>query len=95
MLDTVSGTAASRLPSPPTDDPLMLAARQLEGAFLAEMLGAAGLGAPRDSFGGGAGEAQFASLLRDMQAREYAEAGGIGLAEAIYRSLLTGDAADG
>lgn len=69
------------------NDPLFRAARELEGAFLSEMLKSAGLGKARDAFGGGVGEDQFSSLLRDMQAREMAEAGGIGLAEALYRSM--------
>ena len=52
-------------------------ARQLEAAFLAEMLGHAGLDAdPTASFGGGAGEEQFASFLRQEQARLMVDRGG-------------------
>lgn len=64
------------------------AARDLEAAFLAEMLKPMGAGAPRESFGGGAGEDQFASLLVDEEARAMARHGGIGLADGIYRALL-------
>jgi flagellar protein FlgJ len=39
------------------------------------------------AFGGGAGEAQFASFLTQEHARLLAERGGIGLAEGIYRAL--------
>lgn len=74
--------------SPKPPDPLMKAARALEGAFLSEMLKSAGFGKARDAFGGGAGEDQFASMLRDTQAKGLAEAGGIGLAEAIYQAMV-------
>lgn len=63
------------------------AAEQLEAGFLAEMLKAAGLGKPRGTFGGGAGEEQFASFLRQAQAEEMVKAGGIGLAESLYQAL--------
>ncbi|MDV4144723.1 rod-binding protein [Shimia sp. FJ5] len=62
-------------------------AQDLEASFLAEMLKHAGLGKPRESFGGGAGEDQFASLLIETQARAIVDAGGIGLAESIFQSL--------
>lgn len=63
------------------------AAVKLEATFLAEMLKAAGLDKPRQTFGGGAGEEQFMSLLVREQALAMARAGGIGLAESIYESL--------
>lgn len=63
-------------------------ARDLEAAFLAEMLKYAGLGAARESFGGGIGEEQMTSLLRNEQASALAARGGIGLAESIFQSLL-------
>lgn len=61
--------------------------QQLEAAFLSEMLKHAGLGETPDAFGGGEGESQFSSLLRDVQAAQIAECGGIGLAESIFNSL--------
>lgn len=78
------------LTQPPTRDMrLMTLANQLESRFLAEMLKTAGLGQTSDALGGGAGEDQFSSFL----VQEYADAtvarGGIGLSEAIYRSLMT------
>lgn len=77
-----------RPPDPsPRLDPLLAKARELETAFLSEMLSHTGLGAAPTSFGGGAGEEQFASLLRHEQARLMVERGGIGLAEVIFRSL--------
>lgn len=78
-------------PIPPAAPPgmaLRRAAEALEATFLAEMLKSAGFGAAREgAFGGGAGEAQFASFLVAEQARAMAEAGGIGLAESIFNAL--------
>lgn len=78
------------LPQPtqrPEKTPLRAAAEQLEAGFLAEMLKSAGLGNTSQSFGGGAGEDQFASFLRQAQAERMVAAGGIGLAENLYRAL--------
>ncbi len=66
---------------------LMRAAQALEATFLAEMLKDAGLGAVPGAFGGGAGEEQFASLLRTAQAEALVRAGGIGLAERLFAAL--------
>ncbi|MFN3847527.1 MAG: rod-binding protein [Paracoccaceae bacterium] len=72
---------------------LMEKARELESAFLSEMLAHAGLGEASDSFGGGAGEEQFASFLRGEQARLIVDRGGIGLAETIFQSLVKSEEA--
>jgi peptidoglycan hydrolase FlgJ len=69
------------------DAALLRAARDLEASFLSVMLREAGVGAPRGTFGGGAGEEQFASFLTQAYAERMAERGGIGLAEAIFRAL--------
>ncbi|WP_245758944.1 rod-binding protein [Tropicimonas isoalkanivorans] len=69
------------------DQPLMKVARDMEAAFLSEMLDYAGVGKSSDSFGGGIGEEQYASFLRDAQAKEMVKNGGIGLAEMIFESL--------
>lgn len=61
---------------------------ELEAAFLAEMLKSAGLGQSRETLGGGAGEDHFGSFMVQAQAREMASAGGIGLAETLYHSLM-------
>ena len=66
---------------------LRAAARELEATFLAEMLKSAGLGAQPEAFGGGAGEAQFASFLRLEQARAMVSAGGIGLSESLFNAM--------
>lgn len=63
-------------------------ATELEAVFLAEMLKSAGFGHGRKTFGGGAGEDQFGSILVRAQASEMARAGGIGLAETLFNALL-------
>lgn len=89
--------ATSPPPHPPeTPDSAaitMAKAQELEAAFLAEMLAHAGLGDMEGPFGGGQGEEQFSSFLRQEQARLMVEKGGIGLAELIFRSMT--EAADG
>lgn len=70
-----------------SDSALRDAAHRLESTFLAEMLKSAGLDAMGGAFGGGIGEDQFTSFLREAQAKEMVEAGGIGLAESIYNAL--------
>ena len=69
------------------DVKLRAAATELEANFLAEMLKSAGLGEMPSSFGGGPGEDQFASFLRQEQAREMAKSGGIGLSEILFEAL--------
>jgi Rod binding domain-containing protein len=69
------------------DQALRQAAVALEAQFLTEMLKSAGLGETPDGFGGGIGEEQFASLLRDEQAGAMARHGGIGLAESIFEAM--------
>ena len=77
------------LPAPPSRNAqLMSVAQSLEAAFLADMLKAAGVGESPDGFGGGVGEDQFASFLREEQAREMTRAGGIGLAQALFDSMV-------
>jgi peptidoglycan hydrolase FlgJ len=70
-------------------------AEALEAAFLAEMLRHSGLGEQQNTFGGGIGETQFASFLREAQAKAMVDAGGIGLAEMLMRSLAQRGGNDG
>jgi peptidoglycan hydrolase FlgJ len=74
------------------DASLRAAAEAMEAGFLAEMLKQSGLGAAPEGFGGGAGEDQFASFLRQEQAAAMVRAGGIGLANSIYNALAKGAA---
>lgn len=83
MIEAIGqGHSATR---PQQNHQLAAAARQFEAVFLAQMLAAAGAGQPSETFGGGAGEGQFASFLLDAQAQRIAERGGIGIAEMILR----------
>ncbi len=70
---------------------LMEKARSLETAFLSEMLSHAGLDAAEGAFSGGIGEEQFASFLREAQAKAIVDRGGIGLAEKFFQSLVRKD----
>lgn len=90
MIDRMTGPAT---PRPTSESPrLRELCDQVEATFLAEMLGYAGLGETSDSFGGGVGERQFASFLRQEQAMAMVKAGGIGLAESLFRAMQGGGA---
>ena len=60
---------------------------KMEASFLAEMLKEARLGEAPEEFGGGIGEEQFGSFMRQAQADEMAKSGGIGLAESLFQTL--------
>jgi len=85
----VSAPIGARPLTPPEqrDAALFKAAQDLEASFLAEMLKSAGFGKPRDAYGGGVGEDQFGSFLRQAQAKEMVKQGGIGLAESLFEAL--------
>ncbi|MFT4782539.1 MAG: flagellar protein FlgJ [Paracoccaceae bacterium] len=87
----ISGLSRTPIPhgnkQDPADAALHSVARELEASFLNEMLKHAGLGAARDSFGGGIGEEQFSGFMTRIQAEKLADAGGIGLAQHIFESL--------
>ncbi len=89
MLPALSQPGVSTPAQFQTDTPRHIhqVATEFEAVFLAEMLQAAGAGAPAGDFGGGIGEDQFASFLVEQHARAIAARGGIGLAEMIVRSL--------
>jgi len=74
--------------APQPADKLMKKSKEMETAFLAEMLSHAGVGESPEGFGGGMGEEQFASFLRQEQARLMVEKGGIGLAQTIFDALV-------
>ncbi len=88
---------ATPAPPPSTTDrrtELFQKAQELEAAFLSEMLRHAGLSKGMDGLGGGgAGEEQFASFLREAQAQAMVQGGGIGLAERLFDSLARRDGA--
>ncbi len=72
----------------PRHDRLMAKAEELEATFLSEMLAHSGLGEIQGAFGGGEGEAQFSSFLRQEQAKLIVQNGGVGLAELIFNSMV-------
>lgn len=74
-------------PDQDRDARLRASAVRFEAAFLAEMLRHAGLGKMPSAFNGGAGEAGFSGTLIQEYATRISEAGGIGIADGIYRSL--------
>lgn len=81
-------TTATNTPPPPTKtEALRKQAQALEAAFLAEMLAHTGLDAASEGFGGGIGEDQFGSFLREEQAKLMVSRGGIGLGESLFRAL--------
>ncbi len=80
-------TPTLAVPAPDRRAEMLAKAEDLEATFLAEMLGHAGLGAAASEFGGGHGEEQFASFLKQEQARIFVEKGGIGLAQLIFNSM--------
>lgn len=81
---TAPGVSSGR---PDDEARLRATAVKLEAQFLSEMLKYAGFDGPKSEFSGGSGEEQFGSFLRDAQATRMAEAGGVGLAETIFRAL--------
>ncbi|MEN8893032.1 rod-binding protein [Planktotalea arctica] len=74
-------------PQGPRPDTALSTGQQLEAVFLTEMLKIAGVGKVPETFGGGAGEDQFASFLREAQAKEMVRAGGLGLAAHFDQSI--------
>lgn len=87
MVSPIGSVGAGPAAMSAQDQRLWKAAQQLESTFLSEMLKSAGFGEARDAFGGGAGEEQFSSFLRQSQADEIVRTGGIGLAEHLFEAL--------
>ena len=77
--------------SPARSAQLMKKARELETNFLSEMLSYTGLDAQKGEFSGGVGEDQFASFLRDAQAKAMVDHGGIGLSQNIFNAMARRD----
>ncbi len=71
----------------PDDAKLWDAAQKLEATFLSEMLKAAGFDKYAGGLGDSTGQEQFASFLRDAQAEQMVESGGIGLAESLFNAM--------
>jgi peptidoglycan hydrolase FlgJ len=86
-MDISLPAAVPHLSGPDRREAMMAKAQELEASFLAEMLGHAGLGEAPETFGGGHGEDQFGSFLKEEQAKLMVQRGGIGLAELIFKSM--------
>jgi flagellar protein FlgJ len=66
------------------------AAGEFEGVLVSQMMGAMFEGISTDGpFGGGQGEAMFRSLMLDEYGKQVTKHGGLGLTDAITRSLLS------
>lgn len=74
-------------PNTSNDAALLSAAKKLEASFLSEMLKASGFDNFSQGFASGPGQEQFSSFLREAQATEMVDSGGIGLAEALFNAL--------
>lgn len=88
MTDPVSISPGATPRETHTATPTRLVAERLEASFLAEMLKFGGLDPKGDSFAGSTGESQFASFHREALAQEMVKAGGIGLADVFFQSLM-------
>lgn len=69
--------------------------KDLETAFLSEMLSHTGLDQAQSMGEGGDGAQQYASFIREEYARAIVDHGGIGLAETIFKALISKGANDG
>ena len=83
-----SGGPDATRPDPARIAQMRARAAELEGFFLAEMLAHAGMAPMQGSFGGGMGEEQFSSFLRQEQAAAMVRRGGIGLAEQLFQAMM-------
>ncbi|QHQ36438.1 rod-binding protein [Algicella marina] len=79
--------AGSSGTQPDRQEQLTNKAKEFEAAFLAEMLKAAGVGKPLQTFGGGAGEEAFSGFLVQEYANQVVATGGLGLAASIVNAL--------
>lgn len=87
MQITPTNGLLSPTPQVKEDERIRQVAQDLEASFLSEMLKHSGYGKTSETFGGGIGEDQFGSFLRDQHAQLLAEKGGIGLAEQLFEAL--------
>jgi Rod binding domain-containing protein len=92
---TTAGLAAAVAPAQPLGathppaDKAHQAAVDFETVFLSQMLETLSSGLKTDGpFGGGAGEGVFRSMLNQEYAKSITKAGGLGIADSVYRELL-------
>jgi Rod binding domain-containing protein len=89
---TAAPAADSATPPSADDDArrtaMRAAAVEFEAVFLTQMLEHAGVGRAPGAMGGGAGEDGFRGMMLAEQGRQMARAGGVGLADHVYRAML-------
>ncbi len=91
----VMHTGSSALEASSLKDKAMReAANEFEAVFLAEMLSHTSLADTSETFGGGAGEDAFGSMMTREWANQLTARGGIGLSEKIYQALLARSGGD-
>ena len=93
LLDTNSALTAGRTPTPQrTNDPATARAKaeEFEAFFLSQVLESMFKGIKSDGmFGGGHGESVYRPLMLQEYGKIIVQRGGIGLADAVMRELLT------
>lgn len=81
--------AARTRPAEQRESAMRAAAREFEAVFLSQMLAPMFAGIKTDGpFGGGHAEEIFRSMLIEETGKTISRAGGIGIADAVYRQLL-------
>ena len=93
ITDSLTATMTEIPAGSQRDSKLWELAKSLESTFLEEMLSQTGLESS-SAFGGGIGEEQFTSFLTKTRAEVLTQSGGIGLAKAIYDSLVREESQD-
>ena len=93
LLDTNAALSAGRPPdTAKTSDPSVARAKaeEFEAFFLSQVLESMFKGIKSDGmFGGGHGESMYQPLMLQEYGKLVAERGGIGIADAVMRELLT------
>ena len=84
-----AGLKPPSLENVPRDD-VQKAARDFESFFLSQMLESMFAGVPTAGmFGGGPAEGIYRSLMLQQYGRMISEAGGVGIADSVFREILT------
>jgi Rod binding domain-containing protein len=80
---------ASERGGPDKNDAAYTAAQEFEAFFLAQVLDQmfAGVGS-KDALGGGSAEGVYRTMLNEEYAKVISKAGGVGVADAVYREML-------
>ena len=93
LLDTNAALSGGRTPAPAqTNDPSIARAKaeEFEAFFLSQVLESMFKGIKSDGmFGGGHGEEMYQPMMMQQYGKLIAERGGIGIADAVMRELLT------